>query len=380
MRGAWFLRDWVRVLQKSLLRETEADLREPPKSHFSYLSIACIGRSFSRLNCLDLSSAPLGLPCRESRWASLVAALVTGTTDELGSRDKQTCSLLRCTQIRNLISAWLKAFSSRLPRDNRPRIRFRLTSGTMHPVLKPSGMAASSFRPNWSTSRAVGRVPKRKGRVVGEGETEAGIPTDPEMPIEESDGWWVYQNQEPLVTSLETHDARFSKLHEILKKYGVHCLCTLPLTTAHSKVGTLTFGSKAPDVYTAEEIQFLSVVAEQIALAFDNALHFDASQASQQQLVRKNERLGLLLELTNHVVSNLEFRDVLRAVVASTRRVMGCDGAGITLPAADNEHFRIYAIDFPFSDESVQEESLVPMDEDISGAVFRTGKLWCASF
>jgi hypothetical protein len=31
----------------------------------------------------------------------------------------------------------------------------------MHPVLRPSGMAASSFRPNWSTSRAVADVTKR---------------------------------------------------------------------------------------------------------------------------------------------------------------------------------------------------------------------------
>src|SRR5467141_5055756 len=209
--------------------------------------------------------------------------------------------------------------------------------------------------------------------------TEAAIPADPELAMEESDAWWVYQNQESLVTSLEAPDGRFSKLQEILKKYGVPCLCTLPLTTAHSKVGTLTFGSKAPDVYTADEVHFLSVVAEQIALAFDNALNFDASQASQQQLLRKNERLGLLLELTNHVVSNLEFRDLLRAVVASTRRVMGCDGVGITLPDADNTHLRIYAMDFAFSDESVHEESLVPIDEDVSGTVFRTGQLWCGS-
>jgi formate hydrogenlyase transcriptional activator len=211
-------------------------------------------------------------------------------------------------------------------------------------------------------------------------ETEAVVAPDPELAMQQSDAWWVYQNQEPLVTSLETHDARFSKFQEILKKYGVQCVCTLPLTTAHSKVGTLTFGSKAPDIYTAEEVHFLSVVAEQIALAFDNALHFDAAQASQQQLLKKNERVGLLLELTNHVVSNLEFRDLLRAVAASTRRVMGCDGVGITLPDTDNTHLRIYALDFPFKDESRQEESLVPIDEFSSmGAVFRTGKLWCGS-
>src|SRR5712664_1308254 len=209
--------------------------------------------------------------------------------------------------------------------------------------------------------------------------TEAPVPPDPELAIEESDAWWVYQNQEPLVTSLEAIDARCSKFQAILKKYGVRCVCTLPLTTAHSKVGTLTFASKAPDIYTAEEVCFLSVVADQIALAFDNALHFDAAQASQQQLLKKKERVGLLLELTNHVVSNLEFRDVLRAVVASTRRVMGCDGVGITLADNDNTHLRIYALDYPFKGESRQEESLVPIDEDVSGAVFRTGKLWCGS-
>jgi formate hydrogenlyase transcriptional activator len=210
-------------------------------------------------------------------------------------------------------------------------------------------------------------------------ETEAAIPPDPDLAMDESDAWWVYQNQKPLVTSLDTRDARFSKLQEVLKKYGVRCLCTLPLTTAHSKVGTLAFASKAPDVYTVEEVHFLTVVAEQIALAFDNALLFDAAQASQQQLLKKSERVGLLLELTNHVVSNLEFRDLLRAVVASTRRVMGCDGVGITLPDRDNTHLRIYALDFAFSDESLQEESLVPIDEDVSGPVFRTGKLWCGS-
>src|ERR1700731_1776008 len=210
-------------------------------------------------------------------------------------------------------------------------------------------------------------------------ETEAAIPPDPELAMEESDAWWVYQNQEFLITSLEARDARFSKFQEILKKYGIRCVCTLPLTTAHSKVGTLAFASKAADIYTTEEVCFLSVVADQIALAFDNALHFEAAQASQQELLKKNERVGLLLELTNHVVSNLEFRDLLRALVASTRRVMSCDGVGITLPDSDNTHLRIYALDFPFKDKSHQEESLVAIDEDVSGTVFRTGKPWCGS-
>src|SRR5580692_5361311 len=42
-------------------------------------------------------------------------------------------------------------------------------------------------------------------------ETEAAVPPDPELAMEESDAWWVYQNQEPLITSLEVRDDRFSK-------------------------------------------------------------------------------------------------------------------------------------------------------------------------
>src|SRR6201981_2322913 len=79
-------------------------------------------------------------------------------------------------------------------------------------------------------------------------ETEVAVPPDPELAMEESDAWWVYQNQKPLVTSLQRHDGRLSKLQETMKKYGVQCVCTLPLTTAHSKVGTLTFGTKGPDI------------------------------------------------------------------------------------------------------------------------------------
>src|ERR1700745_1500698 len=58
-------------------------------------------------------------------------------------------------------------------------------------------------------------------RHAVDAETEAPVPPDPELAIEESDFWWVYQNQEPLVTSLESIDARCSKFQAILKKYGV---------------------------------------------------------------------------------------------------------------------------------------------------------------
>ena len=55
-------------------------------------------------------------------------------------------------------------------------------------------------------------------------------------------------------------------------------------------------------------------MADQIALAMGDSISFRASQQAQ-------ERLQLLLDLTNRVVSNLNLRDVLREISANIRRV-----------------------------------------------------------
>ena len=94
------------------------------------------------------------------------------------------------------------------------------------------------------------------------------------------------------------------------------------------------------DAYSPEEVRFCALVANQIALAMDDAINFQASQRAQ-------ERLELLLDLTNRVVSNLNLRDVLREISANIRRVMQCDGVGIDLPSPEDKKLRLYALDFP---------------------------------
>jgi hypothetical protein len=56
------------------------------------------------------------------------------------------------------------------------------------------------------------------------------------------------------------------------------------------------------------------------------------SNPERSELERKNERLQLLLNLTNRITSNLEFRELLRSISANIREVMQCDAVAITLP------------------------------------------------
>ncbi|MGC2505006.1 MAG: sigma 54-interacting transcriptional regulator, partial [Silvibacterium sp.] len=73
----------------------------------------------------------------------------------------------------------------------------------------------------------------------------------------------------------------------------------------------------------------------------------------------QNTRLQLLLKLTNQITSNLELREVLRAISASIRELMHCDLVHISLPDAASGKFRVHALDFPESRGFVKEELLI---------------------
>src|SRR5712664_3200850 len=126
---------------------------------------------------------------------------------------------------------------------------------------------------------------------------EPGVPLQaPEFAPEETFSWWVYQHQQPLIIpSLDT-ETRFPAVAEMLKNRGVHSVCALPLTTVHRRLGGLALGSIEADAYSSEEISFLSLVANQVALAVDDALNFDASGQAKEALRASEERLRLIVD------------------------------------------------------------------------------------
>jgi formate hydrogenlyase transcriptional activator len=94
----------------------------------------------------------------------------------------------------------------------------------------------------------------------------------------------------------------------------------------------------------------------------------------QGQLEQEHDRLRLLLNLTNNVLSHLDLRQLCQAISSSIRRVMQCDFVGLTLPDAETGRLRLYALDFPGSKGMVHEGVLFPLEGTPSGLTFRTGQ------
>jgi len=374
--------------------------------------------------------------------------------------------------------------------------------------------------------------------------TSYGEPGDPlqvpKLAPEETFTWWVYQHQQPLIIPSLHVETRFPAVVEMLKNRGVRSVCVLPLTTVHRRLGGLALGSIEVDAYSKEEVSFLSLLANQVALAVDSALNFDASQHAQETLraamsertrlaavraeigmalARKDtlrgilhicaeamvrhldaafariwtlnseghelelqasagmytrldgrysripfgqfkigliaqeriayltnevqddsriddkdwarnekmisfagyplviedrivgvmgmfsqklltestlntlsfladgiaqgigrkhaeDRLQLLLDVTNQVVSNLQLHDLLRAISASIRRVMHCDLVSVCFPDSEFNRLQTFVLDFPESKGLIREEYFTPVEGSLSGLVFRSGKPW----
>jgi formate hydrogenlyase transcriptional activator len=181
-----------------------------------------------------------------------------------------------------------------------------------------------------------------------------------DIPKEETVAWWVYQNQRPVVIPFIDRETSFPHVGERVSKLGFRSLCAFPLSTAHRRLGSLVFASHLDDAFSREDQQFLSVVANQIAVALDDA--------------RAQARLRLLLDITNRIVTKLELRDLLREIVESVRHFMQCDSVGVALPDPEDGELRRYVVGY-----AGHEEMCVGPASDRSRTVFRTGKPLIAS-
>ncbi len=187
--------------------------------------------------------------------------------------------------------------------------------------------------------------------------------------VEDTPMEWVHESQQALVTTDWRVEPRFAKHGKFLNQLRIASTCELPLARGDRRLGVLSVGSGRPHTYPDEEVRFLSLVADQIALAIDAAVNFCLSRQAQ-------DRLKLILELTNQVVSNLNFQELLQAISASVRRVMHCDAAAIMLPEPDGVHLRVHALDFPDRKGFFKEQLLIPIESSAPGETFRSGKTW----
>jgi formate hydrogenlyase transcriptional activator len=174
----------------------------------------------------------------------------------------------------------------------------------------------------------------------------------PDLPIEELPWWEAVRSRDPQHTADWDTEERYPRFKEWAKKIGLGSGLRVPLTTPHRRLGVFGINRDAVNPFSEEEISFLELIGRVVAFALDDGLNLRRAQ-------HQNDQLQLLLDLTNRITSNLQPRDLLRAIAANIREVIGADAVTVVLPDAASEKFRVLAMDFPHGKGVVKEELLI---------------------
>jgi formate hydrogenlyase transcriptional activator len=182
----------------------------------------------------------------------------------------------------------------------------------------------------------------------------------PPLATADSPSGWVQRNQRPLVIDDLAAEKRWPKVIDEIRRFGVRTTCIVPLTTAQRPLGTLGFGRTSPVAFTDADAAFLVEVARLVAVAMQNALNFESAESLRRKFETERDRLRLLLDVNNAVVSSRDLRELLATVSETLHRTIPHQFTSLTLVMPDTGRIRLQALEVRGA------TALVPPGHDLS--------------
>jgi formate hydrogenlyase transcriptional activator len=144
------------------------------------------------------------------------------------------------------------------------------------------------------------------------------------------------------------------------------------LTTAHGRIGVLSFGSLLTDVYTEDVVAFMEQVAATVAIAVDNGANWEQAQRYQREVQDERDNLRFLLEVNNLLVSHLDFPELVKAIAEAVQRVVKNDHVSIAL--YDKES-RVLRFQWAYDEVNglVASDVVMPLERSAAGIAFQQG-------
>jgi formate hydrogenlyase transcriptional activator len=144
---------------------------------------------------------------------------------------------------------------------------------------------------------------------------------------------------------------------------ALHSAYVFPVSTSRKKLGALIFGTPEQSEFGAEDVELMTSVAQHVSVAVENALTNDAAETYQNELAHERDRLSLLLEINNHVVTKLEINELFRAASASIRRYFANDFTSFWLFEERSNRLKCIVLDFPGTRGFLGEVSIAEVSE-----------------
>ncbi len=124
---------------------------------------------------------------------------------------------------------------------------------------------------------------------------------------------------------------------EVAIEEGIRSILSVPLRVKNRVIGVLRMYTSEPVNYTEEDLKFVTAIAEQAAIAINNARLFEMS------ISREKEYLRAFEEVTKTVSSTLNLNEVLDMIVRKLPKAMGLKASTIRLLDGGGERLKLVA-------------------------------------
>ena len=120
-------------------------------------------------------------------------------------------------------------------------------------------------------------------------------------------------------------------LHAHVVASGVKRICNAPLATPHRVLGILSLGRLTPTPFTSEELGWVAQIAEQIALALENALAFSEIASLKDRLAHENIYLEEEIRGAQHFGEIVGESRALKRILSQVATVASTDASVLLL-------------------------------------------------
>lgn len=120
-----------------------------------------------------------------------------------------------------------------------------------------------------------------------------------------------------------------------------------PVSTAQKRYGILALTKDRGQGFLAEDVKLMQSMASHVAVALECAQARDTVERYHHEVVNQRDRLSLLLEINNHIVSKLDAEELFQAVAGSMRKHLGNDLTSLWLLNKQTDCFERKFLDFP---------------------------------
>jgi formate hydrogenlyase transcriptional activator len=187
------------------------------------------------------------------------------------------------------------------------------------------------------------------------------------FPIEGTLTGMAFTTRQPVVRNrFNPNDSTWALARKFAEEHRLKAMCFIPMIWGDRAVGVLNLGCRREDAFSESDIELLTHIAGQVAIAFQNSLNF-------QRATKATERTQTLLEASNAIATNLDLRELLRTTSSCLRRYFNHDITGLALYDESTDCLMVHGIDRNDQSQFAAEGTAFPLEGSPLADAFTSG-------